>query len=168
MKHIKIIRLLASAAILAGVGFASLPAVAATMVSGPVEVLEGDLLRVGGQTVRLYGIDAPEKGQMCAGPKREHDCGHIAATGLMDLTAGVERVTCEILGKAFDGNPIARCIDPQGFDLSRQMLYTGWAFATPAASVGFHQLAEDAQSARRGMWKWQVMRPWRWITAGEK
>jgi endonuclease YncB( thermonuclease family) len=133
--------------------------------SGPPKVLEGDLLKIGSKTFRLYGIDAPEKGQTCQGTKRIHNCGRIAVTGLMDLTAGVASITCEVLGTGYGGQTIARCLDPQGFDLSRQMLYTGWAFATPAASVEFHQMQEKSNRAKRGMWKWQVMRPWRWQNA---
>jgi endonuclease YncB( thermonuclease family) len=133
--------------------------------SGPPRILEGDLLRVGDRTVRLYGIDAPDKGQMCQGPSRVHDCGHISATGLMDLTAGVNRVDCEVLGKGPGGTEIARCLDPQGFDLSRQMIYTGWAFATPRASRAFHKLEAKVRWVNRGMWKWQVTAPWEWRAA---
>lgn len=134
-------------------------------ISGPPTILEGDVVEIGGRKLRLYGIDAPDTGQMCQGPKREHNCGRIATTGLMDLTAGLTSITCEVLGTGYGGQTIARCRDPQGFDLSRQMIYTGWAFATPAASLEFHQLQEKSQQARRGMWKWQVMRPWRWQNA---
>ncbi len=131
-------------------------------VVGKPVVLEGDILTVGTKTFRLYGIDAPQMGQMCKGPKRLHDCGHIAATGLMDLTAGVKSVACEPLGPDPDGIMIARCLDPQGFDLSRQMIYTGWAFASPRSSDDFHQLESRSRKAKRGMWKWTVVPPWTW------
>lgn len=155
----------------------SLPTAAAVddPIDGPATVVDGDHLRVGGRVVRLYGIDAPDPGQRCPGPDRIHDCGHIAATGLMDLTAGLTRVNCEALGTGPDGITIARCRDSLGFDLSRQMLYTGWAFASPAAAAGFHAEEQRARTARRGMWKWQVTPPWVWrqkpdagATAGQR
>ncbi len=131
-------------------------------VVGKPVVLEGDILTVEAKRFRLYGIDAPEKGQMCKGSKRLHDCGHIAATGLMDLTAGVKSIACEPLGPDPEGIMIARCLDPEGFDLSRQMIYTGWAFASPKSSEDFHQLESKSRAAKRGFWKWAVVPPWQW------
>jgi len=149
-------------------GFVSSTALMAegrTSVVGKPTVIEGDILTVGSQTFRLYGIDAPEKGQTCKTKSRELDCGRIAATGLMDLTAGVDSVACEPLGPDPAGVMIVRCLDPQGFDLSRQMLYTGWALATPKSSKAFHDLEAKSRAAKRGLWKWQVTPPWVWRAA---
>jgi len=137
-------------------------AVGSEKITGQPQVIEGDILKVGGQMFRLYGIDAPEMGQTCMGPKREYDCGRIATTGLMDLTAGVKSVTCEKKETGSDGITIARCLDPEGFDLSRQMIYTGWALALPDAGAGLHQLQAKSRQARRGLWKGEVTPPWDW------
>jgi len=144
--------------------FSALPVEAAELVrfSGPPHVLEGDVLDVGTRRVRLYGIDAPEIKQTCQGPKRLHPCGKIAATGLMDVTAGATEITCKAFGTSAEGLTIAQCLDPQGFDLSRQMLYTGWALATPKASAAFHQLEQASRAAGRGLWRWRVTAPWLW------
>ncbi|NQV98239.1 MAG: thermonuclease family protein [Rhodospirillales bacterium] len=131
-------------------------------ITGSPRVLEGDLLRVGDTLVRLYAIDAPEMKQTCEGKTRIYPCGAVAATGLMDLTAGLTSVTCQPRGKTVDGVIIALCTDPQGFDLSRQMLYTGWALALPDAEIAFHRIQEEAQQAKRGLWAGHVERPWRW------
>jgi len=141
---------------------ASQAAAGSEKTSGQPQVMEGDILKVGEQVFRLYGIDAPELAQTCKGPKREYNCGRIAATGLMDLTAGVKTVTCEKQGVGPDGVTVARCLDPEGFDLSRQMIYTGWAMALPSASAGFHQLEAKSRQAKRGLWKGEVMPPWDW------
>jgi len=159
--------LILQAALLIGVlaPASSLLAEGRTPIVGKPVVLEGDLLTVGSHTLRLYGIAAPEKGQTCKTKSRVLDCGRIAATGLMDLTAGVDSVSCEPLGLDPDGVMIVRCLDPQGFDLSRQMLYTGWALATPKSSRAFHDLEAKSRVAKRGMWKWQVTPPWQWRAA---
>jgi len=156
--------LVMSGVLLMGVvtGAADLMAEGRTLVVGKPVVLEGDLLSIGSQTFRLYGIDAPEKEQTCKGKNRTYDCGHISTTGLMDLTAGVSSVACEPLGPDPEGVMIARCLDPEGFDLSRQMIYTGWALASPRSSEDLHQLEAKSRAARRGLWKWQVTPPWQW------
>ena len=131
-------------------------------ISGKPRVIEGDLLQVGQTLVRLYAIDAPNKGQLCQGKTREYPCGTVATTGLMDLIATVDTITCYPKGNVIDGAVVAMCKDPQGFDLSQQMVYTGWALALPDADTLFHRIQEKAQKAKRGLWKGQVTPPWRW------
>ena len=67
------------------------PAALADM-TGPATVIEGDLIEIMGERIRLYGIDAPERGQRCTYLGKTFDCGHIAKTALMDLTAGATGV----------------------------------------------------------------------------
>jgi len=135
-----------------------------TVVGAP-QVIEGDLLKVGDTLVRLYGIDAPERDQTCRGETREYDCGYISATGLMDLTAGLSSITCRIEGRTADGATVASCSDPHGFDLSQQMIYTGWALALPGAEARYHRIQEKSRAAKRGLWKGTVTPPWEWRKA---
>jgi len=132
------------------------------VISGAPSVIAGDLLEVGGTRVRLYAIDAPEVDQMCERKGKQYPCGTVSIAALKDLTAGLTRVTCFPTGKTADGTLIARCQDPQKFDLSQQMVYTGWALALPDAATLFHDLQQKSQTAKRGLWKGQVTPPWRW------
>ncbi len=136
----------------------ALPARAGTL-SGPARVITGDRLEVGGRLLALAGIDAPEPGQVCSREGREYDCGQIAATALMDLTAGVP-VACEILGP---GDPApARCRLPDGYDLSEGMVYTGWALAWPREDNPLRTQEQIARSKKHGLWRGQFMSPWKW------
>ena len=88
-------------------------------LSGTPEVIDGDTIVVAGETVRLFGIDAPEMGQNCAIGARTYDCGAVSRTALLDLTAGTP-VTCELMKGATsadspEGKP-GRCF-AAGYDL---------------------------------------------------
>ena len=65
-------------------------------IAGPPKVVDGDTIEVQGTAIRLYGIDAPELGQICRIGAHAYDCGKIARTALLDLTAGVS-VTCKLV-----------------------------------------------------------------------
>ncbi len=141
---------------------ASAPALAE--ITGTPEIIDGDTLEVQGQTFRLYGIDAPELGQTCTIQGRAYDCGKIARTALLDLTAGVA-VTCRVLaaepvaaaGAAWPG----RCF-AQVFDLSVCMAYTGWAMAVRQVYERYVVFEARAQAKGRGLWKGRFVSPWAW------
>ncbi len=40
-------------------------------IAGVASVIDGDTLEIHGERIRLYGIDAPESGQMCIAEGRE-------------------------------------------------------------------------------------------------
>ena len=65
-------------------------------IAGMPKIIDGDTIEVQGQAIRLYGIDAPELGQACTIEERAYDCGLVARTALLDLTAGVA-VTCRVV-----------------------------------------------------------------------
>ncbi len=144
----------------------ALPVATVAQVAKPLRgfptVIAGDLLKIDDTLVQLYGIDAPEIKQTCARKTIEYPCGKVAIAGLMDLTAGLKTVSCYPKGRTAEGVLIARCLDPQKFDLSQQMVYIGWALALPDADNLFHQIQGKAQNARRGLWQGHVTPPWRW------
>jgi endonuclease YncB( thermonuclease family) len=133
-------------------------------VVGPPKIIDGDTLEVAGAVIRLHGIDAPELGQTCTIRGRAYDCGRIARTALLDLTAGVA-VSCRVPATepgADAGEPRpGRCF-AQGYDLSEGMAYTGWALAARQVSERYVVFEERARAAGRGLWKGRFVKPWAW------
>lgn len=158
----QVLVLFLAATVLAVASARSVQAQSNRSISGPPNVIAGDLLKVGDTLVRLYAIDAPEINQTCERKGKEYPCGTVSIAGLKDLTAGLTLVTCYPNGKTSEGIVVARCEDPQKFDLSQQMVYTGWALALPDAANLFHDIQAKAQKAKRGLWKGHVTPPWRW------
>ncbi len=135
-------------------------------LEGMARVIDGDTIAVAGRTLRLHGIDAPELGQACSIRGRAYDCGMVARTALMDLTAGTP-VACQLLDGAATlsdtepPGPAARCA-AAGYDLSEGMAYTGWALADRDATARYVRLEEDARERGRGLWKGAFVTPWDW------
>lgn len=130
----------------------------------PLTVLDGDTIELAGRVIDLAGIDAPEFGQRCRRGNTEVDCGMIARTQLLDLTAGAE-VTCN-LDKADirAGWPTVAVCHSGGYDLSEGMLHTGWALTHPeaTASARYSQVQAASREAGRGLWGFDFVEPWAW------
>jgi len=55
-------------------------------MAGRAQVVDGDTLEIGGEMVRLFGIDAPEPDQTCASGKgRKFNCGALAREILVSV-----------------------------------------------------------------------------------
>lgn len=129
-------------------------------VRGRATVLSGDTMVVQGQRLTLHGIDAPDQGQTCDWPNKRIDCGRIATTALLDLIAPVE-VDCRRLATRADGSWTATCT-AEGFDVGRNMVYTGWAVVMPDDPARYAKVQETARQRRHGMWKGSFQMPWEW------
>ncbi len=136
---------------------------ARAQVTGPPRVIDGDTIEVAGRVIRLYGIDAPELGQNCRIGERAYDCGRIARTALLDLTAGVT-VSCKLAPPSpedgLDGR-IGHC-SADGYDLSEGMAYTGWALALRRVTDRYFAFEAQARAAGRGLWRGPFVTPWDW------
>ena len=131
-----------------------LPAMAGTIVlkPGDYEVKSAQSIAFNGQTVRLSGIDAPQPGQVCMLRGHKRDCGLIARSQLMDLTVAAT-LKCDVR----DG--IASCT-AGGFDISAQMVYTGWAVPAEGAPKKYAELMKDSRAKSRGFWRARFDPPW--------
>ncbi|MBL4907584.1 MAG: rod shape-determining protein RodA [Sneathiella sp.] len=154
-------RIYASTIIGAFLGLVSPLELIAEPVIGTADILSGEVLVVNGKSFRLYGIDAPEKGQLCKNKVgKSFDCGRIAATGLMDLTVGAE-VHCEAASDSQTVPIIATC-SAGGYDLSEGMVYTGWALPDPQTGALLERFQMQAKSKKHGLWAGEFDPPWIW------
>ena len=141
-------------------GLAPLPAAAAE-ITGPAEVVDGDTLIVGGQRLRLYGIDAPEMDQLCATKKgRAYDCGRPAARALRLFLSG-NVLRCRERGRADDGTLLATCHAGRR-DLAQQMVLEGCALADPNTGAAYRRSELAARVNRDGLFKGKLLPPWEW------
>ena len=138
----------------------------AETITGASRIIDGDSLEVAGQEIDLQGVDAPEMDQTCSWPKKQINCGLIAKSALMDLTAGAT-VVCDI--EAVQGNGVALGVcRAAGYDLAEGMAHTGWAVATEDAPSHYKAAMAGAQTAERALWKGRFTPPWIWRANAEK
>lgn len=124
--------------------------VSAQTLVGQASAVDGDSLSVGGMSVRLFGIDAPEGKQSCARDGAHWACGEAAARQLGALVAG-QQVVCRGKGSDDYGRTIAVC-EAGGLELNRTMVAQGWATAFRAYSSDYIADEMRAKAARLGIW----------------
>jgi endonuclease YncB( thermonuclease family) len=111
---------------------------------------DGDTLSIGGNTIRLHGIDAPESDQFCTRDGRAWACGEEGTDQLRRLIRGGE-LRCDALDTDQYGRTLARCY-LRGLDINRAMVESGYAVAYRKYSTEFVEAEEQAKAARRGIW----------------
>ena len=118
---------------------------------------DGDSLRINGQRVRLWGIDAPELEQTCTKPDgTEWSCGRVSRDR---LAARIKNVTVECSGTRRDqfGRLLAICT-VNGRDIGSQMVREGLA-----VSYGAYRPEETmAKADKSGLWVGDFVNPRDW------
>jgi endonuclease YncB( thermonuclease family) len=125
-------------------------------INGPARVVDGDTLNVGGVTVRLFGIDAPEAGQTCG----DWRPGPEAAAALSAFIAG-RTVACERRDTDRYGRTVATCTAGDG-DLGARMVAAGWAWAFTRYSHDYEGQEAAARAAGLGVHGKGCETPWTW------
>lgn len=126
-------------------------------VEGRGTAVTGDMLRVGGTTVHLNGIEAPLRDQICTGAdEREWDCGDAARQALARMLRS-GRVACDISGSA-DGHSAGDCrID--GRDVAADLVRGGFVFASTGLFAAYSGLEREARANKAGIWAGGTVRP---------
>lgn len=128
------------------------------VVRGTPTIIDGDSIELSGKRLQLYGIDSPENGVPCERVDGQSlDCGSIARSALLDLTAGVD-VVCQMVESEPSGAMTATC-DAAGYSLNRNMIYTGWAVVDRSVTENFIEVEAEAKRAQRGLWRFRLEAP---------
>lgn len=116
-------------------------------IDGVASVIDGDTLEIGGQRIRLNGIDAPERGKRCSGV----NVAQRSAQALDDLVEG-RTLHCTVGGVDRYQRSVAVCLVGQT-DLAAVQVAQGWARDWPLYSSGEYSDEEaTARNERRGVW----------------
>ncbi len=112
-----------------------------------VRVVDGETLRLGDRVLRLYGLDAPARGQACG---TVSDCGGMAANELARLVRD-RALECRIQGQDRFGRAFGIC-RAGGVEVNASLVASGWAAADPVAMPALASIEAHAKQDRRGMW----------------
>ena len=128
-------------------------------IAGSARVTDGDGLRIGEARIRLHGVDAFERGQICG----RSPCGEASRRNLITLTEG-RRVECEPLDRDRYGRTVARCLVGD-LDLGQAQVEAGHALAYRRYALDYVAAEEAARRARRGAWGGEFETPEVWRRA---
>lgn len=151
-------KILASALLLLGL---------VTPAMANMRVVDGDTLKIDGESYRIHGIDAPEIDQTCG----SWACGKDAANTLQGLVSR-QSVTCDPIETDRYGRVIARCYAGQQ-DIGAAMVDAGMAWAFRKFSMDYAAREDVARSARLGVWAQDTVPAWefreeRWQASARK
>lgn len=128
--------------------------VAAPAFAQVATAIDGDTLKIGGRSVRIHGIDAPEMKQRCG----DWPAGELAQEALAGMVTG-RTVRCESRGNDRYGRMLASC-KVDGFDIGAEMVRSGMALAFVRYSQDYVGQEAEAKAASRGMHGYACEAPW--------
>ena len=132
---------------------------ATTGASAQTVVVDGDTIRIGTTAYRLWGIDAPEQQQSCAGWPAGGEATRTLAALMRD-----KAVSCEPRTQDRYGRTVAVC-RADGMDLGAAMVSAGMAWAFVRYSRDYVSGEDSARAAGLGVHGHACMPAWEWRAA---
>jgi endonuclease YncB( thermonuclease family) len=129
-------------------------ALAGDLSGRAAKVHDGDTISLeSGETIRLWGIDAPELEQSCTDQDDQlYACGERAKLAAK-LLIGDQPVTCRQQDIDHGGQIVAQCATSAGADLGAMLVITGWAVDDGQSSDGWYAPYQDqARERHAGLW----------------
>jgi len=142
---------------LVAVALAALAAMPAAAQTATTSVINGATIEYKGVAVHLWGIDAPEKAQICADG---WPAGLAAIDHLKSLVEG-QSVGC--VQKSADQSPrVTAVCKANGKDLSAEMASAGLAWALTSETLDYTVAETNAMAAVLGVHGHPCMKVWEW------
>ncbi|MEJ1160097.1 thermonuclease family protein [Prosthecomicrobium sp. N25] len=122
-----------------------------TSLTAP-RAVTGDTLAAEGRVVRLAGIQAPGRGEVCVGLDGIVDPCAERARSYLELLIRWRTVECRLASGPFRRQIATACrVGDQ--DLARMMVRTGWARAAPGGPPALGALMREARAKNLGVWR---------------
>ena len=137
-------------------------AIAATFPAGAQTVaIDGDSFALGGERIRLHGIDTPELNQVCSNGWRPGPLARDVLAALIDA----QNIRCERVDRDRFLRTVARCFLDDGSDIGARMVASGWAWAFTRYSVEYVPHEREAQAEGLGIHGRGCKPAWEWRRA---
>ena len=122
-----------------------------------IQVVDGDTIHIGNLKYRFFGIDAPEKEQICEKDNIKIQCGVIAKNVLKNKI-GDKIPKCLVKDKDRYQRLVAECFIGKE-SLSRFMVREGYAVAYTQYSKDFIDDEKYAKENKLGIWSMNFQLP---------
>ncbi|MEY4389398.1 MAG: thermonuclease family protein [Proteobacteria bacterium] len=122
-----------------------------------IQVVDGDTIHIGNLKYRFFGIDAPEKKQICEKDNIKIQCGVIAKNVLKNKI-GDKIPECIVKDKDRYQRLVAECFIGKE-SLSRFMVREGYAVAYTQYSKDFIDDEKYAKENKLGIWSMNFQLP---------
>ena len=139
-------------------------------ISGKAKVIDGDTIRISEKKIRLFGIDAPEKEQICKKIylsflifdfQKNYKCGEKSALALLNKLKG-KKVKCIIKeNKDRYKRNIGICY-VKNQDINKWLVKNGYAVAYKKYSKKYVLNEQYAKKNKLGIWKGTFVEPEKW------
>lgn len=133
-----------------------------------IEVIDGDTIEVDGETLRLFGIDAPEMKQICNDKEdKNYLCGEFAKKELMKIfglskeDGFVDDIDCTDINMDRYRRWVSVCFIGD-INVGREMVRRGAALAYRQYSLSYEDDEDNARYEAKGIWQGDFIKPWEW------
>ena len=130
-------------------------------ISGVPSITDGDTIKFFKKRIRLYGIDAPEKKQICSKDSKEYSCGKEATNA---LAKKIDRklVVCKTQERKDRYNRYIGVCFTGELNLNKWMVRNGYAVAYRRYSKDYIEDENYAKKNKLGLWSGNFIYPEKW------
>ena len=140
-------------------------------IQGYAKVIDGDSIIIKNKRIRLFGIDAPEKNQICKKNGAQYKCG-IRSTNSLKFLINNKKLICSYKNKDRYGRILGECDLLESWNdnnsyiasgiLNDIMVSSGFAVAYVRYSKKYLQSEKKAKILKKGIWAGEFDRPEDW------
>ena len=133
----------------------------AAELSGFPTITDGDSIKIINKRIRLLGIDAPEKKQICIRNTKEYRCGK-EATDALAKKINRSLVLCKVEDKLDRYKRYIGVCFAGGVNLNQWMVRNGYAIAYRRYSRDYIEDENYAKKNKLGLWEGNFIYPEKW------
>ena len=140
-------------------------------IIGYANVSDADTIKISNYKIRLHGIDAPEKKQLCQKPYfnlgifslyEDYLCGEFATNKLKEFIDREFIIECKVkVKKDFFGRHLGTCFK-NNTNINQWLVENGYAVAFTKYSKDYIKYEEIAKNNKSGIWSGKFLMPWEW------
>ena len=136
-------------------------------ISGYAKIIDGDTIKINSKKIRLHGIDAPEKKQVCKKPyitivffsfSKNYLCGQVS-TDKLTKKINNQIIKCKIKNVDRYNRLIAECYK-RNENLNSWLVSNGYAVAYRKYSKKYISNEINAKNNKLGIWQGKFEMPW--------